>query len=812
MIVGSVLIQPQKIARARGRGRFDTLVQDFMVIVPRLLVDGAFEGPTMDGLGRAMLSAVERIGGRITPGLARVRQRAQGFIAPIEALMDRIGSAMDGSKDLAESAREIEATLKDLADRIESLGADNLRIISDQISLLIQSDLGLSREFIEDQIWTFVDEALAALEVSPPGERDRDRRNRLGVVSILRRLKLEARDMFALPEFDPGEVAGVLVGLLRDAGAKAAAQRAACVSRQAGKAAGAAATIIEAAPLSLSGSIGAASPTPNGHTYSWYASWLLKDDVWIDKNGRTLKRNYRVVAEKDGVTFADIPEFTDAGGPEGVRYTFARHSFDECEAHARVWSWVGDGLTAGAHLLDVTLLTQSRILSNVLNIIANTGTSLFNGLYKAPMRWWLFDSLHWREPSMCCCACCDPCWRFITWAVVGPASMATIIGSFDHYHSNSISYYNELAFWVTLILPDAYRALSYGGIMETLRDIWLTWMTLRNHVHDPSRPASNIARHEGMWKPMSALAVNLFVRLLPRRYYFIPNDKAEHTAPLFVFILLVAPVTAVVGLIAGWYSWQAILTGGKIHDQGIVKQILKTYAWTALLIFPSMFIMTRAGDTGGGTYNPGGTSDYAGYPSQSTSPYKLPYGSQRGRIYVGQANLGFFSHQGPPTRDRDQVYAYDFGLDHGEWILAARAGTVVAANDTFDDENTDDPNTIVIRHDTVDNDHDKNPLTGAAQTTFARYLHGAQGSIAEAFGVATGSAAVNLTVVQGQRIMRSGDTGTSFHNHLHLAVYHDQGGNTRSVPFVFSDADNVIGDDGVCLPGREYKASMEDID
>ncbi len=818
MIVGSVLIQPQKIARSRGQAPRIALMQDVMILIPRMIVDGGFQGPSMGTMRTALEAAVARIAARVMQGLDRVRGRVEGFIGPIESLMDRVGSALDGSQGPAEAARAIEAALKDLADRIEGLGADNLRIISDQITLMIQSDLGLTSQFIEEQLWTFVDEALVALEASPAEERDRDRQNRLMLVSVLRRLKAELRGAIEIPPFSAEAIAAELVSLLRDAGAKVAAQRASCLSRQAGKAVGAAATIFEAVPLELGSSIGAASPTPNGHTYSWYASWLLGDDIWIDKDKRTLKRGYRTVAQKDGVTLMDLPEFTAQGNAEGVRYTFARHDIERLEGHARVWSWLTDGFAGGLHLLDVTLLTQSRILSNVLNIVANTGTSLFTGLYKAPMRWWLFDSLGWNQPSTCCacCSCCntcfDSCLRFLTWGIASPVTLATFIGSFEQYHSNSISYYNEFAFWITTILPDVYRTYGNYGKVNAVRDIWLSWMTLRNHIHDPLKPAANIKHHQGLWQPVSTLAVLLFVKLLPRKFYYRPAEDEEHTFLFFVFMLVVAPILAILGLIAGWYPWQAALCGGKVDDKEIVGEIGKLWLLTGLLVYPSMFIMEKAGSTGGGTYNPAGGADYPGYPEQDTSPYNLPYGSQRGRVYVGQANMGFFSHQAPPLTGRDHVYAYDFSTDHGDWILASRAGTVARADDTFEDENTDDPNTIVIQHDSIVEGHDFDPETGEDAMTFSRYVHGAQGSIREAFGVEDVNDVVGLRVTQGQRIMRTGDTGTSFHNHLHMDIRLNAAGNGPSVPFVFRDANNVIGDDGVCLPFREYKADTEDID
>jgi hypothetical protein len=84
--------------------------------------------------------------------------------------------------------------------------------------------------------------------------------------------------------------------------------------------------------------------------------------------------------------------------------------------------------------------------------------------------------------------------------------------------------------------------------------------------------------------------------------------------------------------------------------------------------------------------------------------------------------------------------------------------------------------------------------------TFARYLHGAQNGVINAFGgTAPGQensgAGSGTVVTQGQAIMEADDTGTSFHSHLHIyVVTGDVGGpGGNSIPFVFEDVDNDAG-------------------
>ncbi len=120
-------------------------------------------------------------------------------------------------------------------------------------------------------------------------------------------------------------------------------------------------------------------------------------------------------------------------------------------------------------------------------------------------------------------------------------------------------------------------------------------------------------------------------------------------------------------------------------------------------------------------------------------------------------------------------------------------------------------NFITVRHTAVDNAHDLDQ-GGGVVTTFAQYGHGAKGGVRAAF-LARGVQPRNIigTVVrQGDVLMLAGDTGTSFHNHLHLHVL-PQGtpaqatqppplnaGNLPpyTLPFVFREARHVLGRDG----------------
>jgi hypothetical protein len=240
---------------------------------------------------------------------------------------------------------------------------------------------------------------------------------------------------------------------------------------------------------------------------------------------------------------------------------------------------------------------------------------------------------------------------------------------------------------------------------------------------------------------------------------------------------------------------------------------------TGLLFFPSLN-MEKEGKTSDGTYNPYPSPNdtaFTGYPAADSSPYNLPY--EAGRLeYVDQANQGLFSHN---FLNVSQVYAYDFALDEGVEILACRPGTVVAWGDQTDDNTTGTWNFIIIKHDVTntgaaagpDGVHDLGP-GGTPVHTYAIYGHGRKNSVRELFaerGVTVQQLNLGgVKVKRGQPIMRSGDTGMSFHNHLHLHVVPDDGSGGRadfSIPFVFQEVSRLMDTDGVCTRFNFYRST-----
>lgn len=133
----------------------------------------------------------------------------------------------------------------------------------------------------------------------------------------------------------------------------------------------------------------------------------------------------------------------------------------------------------------------------------------------------------------------------------------------------------------------------------------------------------------------------------------------------------------------------------------------------------------------------------ARYIDTEKSKYKLPYGV--GESYeLRQGNCTFHTH----SVNSKSEFAFDFVMDIGTPIQAAREGEVAAIVDNFHDGNNSPSefNYVAIAH---------------GDGTFAFYLHLTNSGITVELGE---------TVEQGDVIAYSGDTGMESVPHLHFHV------------------------------------------
>ena len=131
------------------------------------------------------------------------------------------------------------------------------------------------------------------------------------------------------------------------------------------------------------------------------------------------------------------------------------------------------------------------------------------------------------------------------------------------------------------------------------------------------------------------------------------------------------------------------------------------------------------------------------YPKQSTSLYVLPY-TINSAFNVGQGNCTDGSH----TLNTEQAFAYDFDMPIGTNVIASRSGIVIVVVENYLENNNipGQENYLVIQH----NDD-----------TVSIYYHLTHNGVAVKVGD---------SIVQGELLARSGNTGDSSAPHLHFEV------------------------------------------
>ena len=157
------------------------------------------------------------------------------------------------------------------------------------------------------------------------------------------------------------------------------------------------------------------------------------------------------------------------------------------------------------------------------------------------------------------------------------------------------------------------------------------------------------------------------------------------------------------------------------------------------------------------------------YPAREASPYRLPWPA--GVTYLcGQSNRGVVSHRGWGE------FAFDFKMDEGSPVCAARGGVVTHVNVSRDGHGYHAPNNYIgIDH---------------GDGTTGWYLHlQRSGSLVR----------IDDVVAQGQQIGLSGHVGHSVMPHLHFHV--EDHARRATIPITFAD---VLQHRGIPRMGFRY--------
>ncbi|MFN0113404.1 MAG: hypothetical protein ACKVPY_01870 [Paracoccaceae bacterium] len=538
-----------------------------------------------------------------------------------------------------------------------------------------------------------------------------------------------------------------------------------------------------------------------------------RNQVFVTGDKRFVMCDDKPIHSGENVKWYDAPLFK---GPTqyAMWFDFDHIKPPACEILAQVLATAGEGGKSIWHLVETQPGHEAQAGSvGAVEIVNLIQMILFGKPFSG---YFLEEGPHLRR------------WGKSFDSFFGLKGIATFFSSFQSLQSDAPS--EKFYYWITVLLGDIFRTLGPIQMVNTLRDLILAFVTLYNFRGPqdapsglPSNPSWN-HRKQGPFVSLSdTLFAMLLVSLYPRDNYSIfiwdPGKDGIGDRKAEAFLGHWLGGSAGLGLLAG--------LSGSFVAQFIawaedVPRFFATGGISAGKMFGLYWILNyvfKENATDGGRYRAGGGS-FRGYPDRdaSPSPYRLPFpgGSTE---YTGQANLGLFSHNfitnsnfvTPANSATQQVYAYDFGHDFREGIACSRAGVVWSFTENLADSSTGQWNVLIIRHATIDNEHD-NFGQGPVQT-YAVYGHLSQNGVrnAPAFGGVppgqeSAGAGLGTVVAQGDIIALAGDTGMSFHNHLHMHILPDDGTGQPNVafaiPFVFEDG----GGDGV-LKSRTWHRS-----
>jgi hypothetical protein len=793
--IGSVLVQPQRIRRARQRPARLALGAELVALVGRIAADAEAGGRIGELASAELQASVERV-------FEQRRARMQSAVPRLLAWGRNLLGLLVGARpdldvsDPRAALRLARDLVRRVADVLDRPAAGTLRPHIAGLVDIIESQLGLTPQDLLDEVWAALERLAVGLQQEVPGERATARATRRELARMLRRLATRFRAELRLPRLNADVITATLTGFLNEARARRFAALLRCVADGLDAFLDGAIAVTELVRLEafseFRGLGAAAAAAAAEERYLWYASWLLGKDVVLNRERTQIAVDGEVVQRGTDLTAADLPHFRPGHDPH---YTFRREDVEFCESVAWVTVVVRDALQAFLHTIS---LEEGDYASNLFNMMGAV-LALARG--------------HGRQPYL-------PWWAEL-FLVFTPV---TLLASMEGRHTEGAADQNA-RMWLTLAGPDLGEMLWYRYLATRGREVILSGLTLANHRKARAGPGPTNREHvAGFADAFCLLTCLIMVACYNRREWGIVDLQGATDEPNWV-------------LIFGWCvggAWGMALLGrivGGLVATGLSEEFAVgswfTDRWYALFehwfAFIAMLYMINDGSTDGGRYNPDGAS-FAGYPDHATSPYTLPY--PRGQsCYVGQSNQGLFSHN---FLNGNQVYAYDFSLDQGAVILASRPGTVVDSFDEDpDDERGSGGNYVLIRHDCNDDlqdagpdpDHDRG-VGGRIDFTYCLYLHGRRDSVTEFLG--DRATALGTRVRRGQPIMRSGSTGISFHNHLHMDVRQqpegftmpatgrvNRGNLSAPVPFVFRDVTNFLGRDGVCTKLNWYTSSTE---
>lgn len=657
MVIGSVLLQPRKVAFAPAPPSA-ALLEDVIALVVRLLWDRAHGGACGARLEAALGKGFTAIRAHMQAGEAAALAKLKAWAQPLVDRLAAVGQTFGGPSVAHDTLDGGDKLLGLIVDLLAGVTTDELARHLDFVLKIVHDDLGLTNAFIDQQVAALLDAMVAELRAAPPEADAAARENRFEVVALIRRIRREIDGKFTLPPVNVDRLAGPLLTKLREVGYDTLVADVATIGTSAKAGLDLVEVFADELPFSMGfgGGVGAAAAPGDGARRAWYASWATGDEI-------------------------HAPDPVEA-----ARQT--KFSFKHVDAATM------EKLTL--HSKWVTTLIDGALVSLV-------GYRQGRGVYSITTVSMARDVVYTiMAPAA------D--FEFPRWADIVINVVATALCSLE---GRSLNSYDALLYFFRFLF-------RFGGTslpVDKLRDAILSIVTLHNH--DPqATPAPLNRNNDGLTQfVMQLLGPLLHAAIMPADYFSINGEYASLFAAVLAGALGISALSFFVGLtisagIAG--DFPEPLEAFKTWAKGWGLSHLNFIGFWFLFNDGS----TNDGKRGwkkDSTKPRGAEIVFEGYTPNGTSPYLLPFA---GDAECVQGNHGFWSHNSVINQTFAYDFSMNLGQDV---LCMRDGVVVAVVDSVGDGEHPDDGNHIIVKHTTASTEHDKSENGASTTTYATYY-------------------------------------------------------------------------------------------
>jgi hypothetical protein len=281
VVIGSVLLQPQRLERAGQIPSDDAVLNDIISLTVRLIDDGVQGGRLGIKLARSFEGTVARLATRAGTGVNSAVTRFRSLFVPLIASFQAAVEQPPGEVEAL--IDEFEHGLTGVVDTLKNLTPEQIRQGMSTVFDILETDLGITPAFIRDVVLGAFDDMILTLRSALPDETSNERMQRRAVAALLGRMKRYIQTHFTFPTLNADSAAQALLTLRQRPGVDAALAHALCSGEAAVTYLRAGSTLIDLLPYSAfppfgEGSVGAAAAPPAREAVDFYASKLLEYD------------------------------------------------------------------------------------------------------------------------------------------------------------------------------------------------------------------------------------------------------------------------------------------------------------------------------------------------------------------------------------------------------------------------------------------------------------------------------------------------------------------------------------------------------